>query len=243
MILSPDGSPLQHHFIRPEFLIALLEKRAFHLIRQDQQKSDRNDGVLPRACFENPFIGPLERSLGIAKDFAIGQAHAITSLRPQTYIMSWTRELSEGNHQRYGEDGKRCRLQVSKLKLSSMIGYIQGFPPKQEVHEVRGVRAHAQLKEPLYTDGTKPIPVFPPYYATVHKNAALFEQEAELRIEAVPEIDRLDPETMPPLILWNIHRFTGLSVTFAPRITVQERERILALCTELSIPVFSQGTY
>lgn len=239
MILHPDGSLLLHHFIRPEYLIALLEKRAFHLTRQDLQPSDSNDGVLPPDCFSNPYIGSFERAHGIDKDFAISQAHAIASLQPRTYIMSWTKEPSDQLRRQYGENGGRCELRTSLNALAAMIGYVRSVPPDQSVAELPGVLACAQLKATHYTDGSAPISVFPSAFATTHKDASQFSTDAEIRIEAVAETDNFEPAQMPPLILWNIHRFTGLSVTFAPRITVQERERISALCTELSIPVFS----
>lgn len=237
MILHPDGSILLHHFIRPEHLVALLEKRAFHLIRQDLQKSDPNDGVLPPDCFSKPHIGPFERSLGIDEAFAISQAHAVASLRFRTYIMSWTKEPSEQLRQQYGENGGRCELRASANVLGSMIGYVANVPPDQHVKEIPDVLACAQLKPARYTDGKTPISVFPSAFATTHKDAGKFTTDAEIRIEAVAETDDIEPTQMPPLILWDIHRFSGLSITLARRIAPQDREMIVALSTELSVPV------
>jgi hypothetical protein len=239
MIIHPDGSPLLHHFIRPEHLISLFEKRAFHLTRQDLQASDPNDGILPADCFDNPHIGPFERAHRIDKDFAISQARAIASLRPRTYIISWTKEPSEELRRQYGENGRRCELRASLNALAAMIGYVRSVPPDQSLVELPGVLACAQLKSTRYTDGRNPISVFPSAFATTHKDADKFSIDAEIRIEAIAEADNFEPAQMPPLILWNIHRFADLSVTLASRIAVQERERISALCTELSIPVYS----
>ena len=237
MIFHPDGSLLLHHFIRPEYLIALLEKRAFHLTRQDLQPSDPNDGVLPPDCFSNPYIGSFERAHRIDKNFAISQAYANASLRPRTYIMSWTKEPTEQLRQRYGENGGRCEIRASLVTLMAMVGYSGVVPPHQEIQELPGLIADAELKPTRYVDRTRPISVFPSAFATECKDAKQFHSDEEIRIKAVVDTYELDASQMPKLILWNIRRFTGLSVTLAPRISDHDREEISRLCKELSVPI------
>jgi hypothetical protein len=113
MIYHPDGSPMLHHFVRPEHLIELLDRRALHLIRQDKQ-SDPADGVLPAACFDQPFHGSLEQTLGLNPSFLRNQASAIAVLRGRTFIMSWTLTPSGPVRAIYGERGRRCELQISR---------------------------------------------------------------------------------------------------------------------------------
>ncbi len=49
-----DSSPVLTHFIRPEYLITLLQTQTFHLVRLDCQ-SDPADGKLPPANFADPY--------------------------------------------------------------------------------------------------------------------------------------------------------------------------------------------
>lgn len=227
-----------HHFIRPEYLVALLERRALHLMRQDRQ-SDLSDGVLPVACFDQPFQGPVEKMLGLKRSFLQSQASAIAALRPRTFIMSWTCAPSAEMRATYGENGLRCELHISTLNLKKLIGYewLQGneFPPRPTaIAEIAGAITTAQLKEPLYTDGTTAISVVPSYFATAHKDEQ-FARENEVRIEAV-----IHPETVPvgtddTLIRWPVFSFAGLGISPPERISPAIAARISTLAAELGI--------
>lgn len=120
MNYHPDGPRLLSHFIRPEYLVELLRRRAFCLVRQDLQ-CDPADGVLPAACFESPHVGPLERSLGLSPEFLINQAHAIAGLRNRTFIMCWTCDPAGHMRATYGENGRRCELQTSENALKRIL--------------------------------------------------------------------------------------------------------------------------
>jgi len=234
-----------HHFIRPQFLKALLETRAFHLIRQDKQ-SDPDDGKLPAACFADPHIGPLENGLGLKRDFLANQAHALAHLHRRTFIMSWTSEASDHMRQNYGESGSRCELQTSELGLKSMLGYewlrdqwggVNEFPPRPEkVGEIHGALAHAQLTEPVYTPGTAAIPVIPTYGATAHKHDR-YSVESEIRIEAVVSPESLQLGGHDTLIRWPIKTFDGLRIGIGAKVESQIGSEITALAAKLGISV------
>ena len=238
MIYHPDESLMLHHFIRPEHLIALLERRALHLMRQDLQ-SDPTDGILPAACFDRPFLGPVEQMLGLNPSFLQSQASAIAALRPRTFIMSWTLTPSARMRATYGENGQRCELQISTLSLKKLIGYewLQGneFPPKPKaIAEIAGATATAQLKDPLYTDGARAISVVPSYFATAHKGEQ-YAEENEVRIEAVIRPENLPVGSEDKLIRWPIASFTGLGISLPGQIPSATAARISALLAELEI--------
>ncbi|MEO6005225.1 MAG: hypothetical protein ABIS43_18875 [Opitutus sp.] len=230
-----------HHFIKPKFLAALLECRAFHLIRQDQQKSDPQDGVLPPANFEAPHHGELEQMLGAQPAFLVSQARAIADDRIRTFIMSWTTDPNDAMRKTYGESGQRCELCSTVLDLKQMLGYewLQGneFPPRpRAVAEISGAIGAPELKQPHYTDGKRAMPVVPSAFATAHK-ALAFAGESEVRIEAIlrPYDLQVRPEEI--LIRWPARTFAGLSVVLGAKITPEAAERISQLADSLGIPV------
>jgi hypothetical protein len=241
MIYHPDEGPILHHFVRPEHLIELLERRALHLIRQDKQ-SDPGDGVLPTACFDQPFQGPLEQSLGLNASFLRSQATAIAAHRARTFIMSWTLTPSESVRTIYGEHGRRCELRISTLNLKRLIGYewLQGneFPPKRRpVAEIGGAITTAQLKEVIYTDGRSAIRVVPSYFATAHKDEKQYAEENEVRVEAVIPLENGAVNTDDTLIRWKVTLFDGLRITLTDQIPPAAAARISGLAAELKIPV------
>jgi hypothetical protein len=238
MILHADGSPMLHHFIRPEYLIALLEVRAFRLGRQDRQ-SDLGDGILPDACFDQPFRGPLEDSLGASDSFLKSQAAGIAALRQQTFIMCWSFDPSSMARSVYGENGERCEIQISETNLKKVLGYewLKGgeWPPRRRsFSEFGGGKATAQLKEVLYTDGTKAISVVPSYFATAHKRQK-FSEEKEIRIEVVAPMECGIIKQEVAFIQWPLTTFSGLGISVTKRTPAPAVVRIFALAADLGI--------
>ena len=241
MTLHPDRSPLLHHFIKPEYLIALLEKRAFHLLRQDKQ-SDVNDGKLPDACFENPYIGPFERAIGANEAFLKNRAVGIEYNRHRRFIMSWTLDPSEKMRMKYGENGKRCEIQSSILNLRRLLGYtcIDGavFPPKcRPCPEILQAKVRVELNEPVYTDGNTPIPVLVSTLASAHKDADKYEYENEIRIQAfiMPPSIQIGPNDI--LVSWPIATFEGLVIQVGPLISREKRDKITLLASDYGIRI------
>jgi hypothetical protein len=230
-----------NHFIKPEYLISLLERRAFHLLRQDCQ-SDPADGLLPASTFDQPFQGSVEEILGLKRSFLQSQARAVAALRTRTFIMSWAISPSASVRARYGERGQRCELQVSTINLKRMIGYEwireDEFPPRSiPIAEVAGAIATAQLKSPHYTGGASAIPVVPSYFATAHKNKQRYSEENEVRIEVVilPENGCLRPSDT--LIRWPIASFVGLRILLTEQTPRDAATRLYALAAGLNVPV------
>jgi|CXWL01.1.fsa_nt_gi hypothetical protein len=239
-LYHPNGSLLLSHFIRPEYLLALLKYKAFCLIRQDCQ-SDPADGVLPPKTFTDPHQGQLEQSLGANADFLVSQAHAVAALRKRTFIMSWTCDPAGHMRETYGEQGRRCELHASGNQLKHILGYewFPGaeFPPKpRPVPEFPGGRTSAELKEAFYTDGTRAVPVIPSAFATAHKGEK-FEVEAEFRIEAIVVPDHVPVPPAQDKILWPMASFAGLTVTIGSKVPDAEAAEIEHVANSLGIPV------
>lgn len=236
LIYHPDGSAMLHHFIRPSYLIELLECRAFRLGRQDQQ-SDPADGKLPAASFEDPHIGPLEAAVGANAGFLKSQARALDVLRAQTFIMSWTLNPSGRARDVYGENGARCELTISELNLKLMLGYefpagCEFPPPRRPIPELGGIKSTAQIKPAFYTDGAKAISVVPAYFATAHKSDN-FAEEEEIRIEVISPIEGgvISPNVC--FIKWPIATFSGLSISLTDKTSDADAARIAALVSEV----------
>jgi hypothetical protein len=238
MILHPDGSMMLHHFIAAEHLVTMLEKEAFHLIRQDTYP---NDGKLPDECFTKPYRGALERSLGLEDEFLVSQAHAVDSLRHRTFIMSWTHDPSPAMRAMYGKNGLRCEIQASARSVKAMLGYSwpgrHEFPPRDQiVSEIPGGTTTAELKLPVYSDGIGAISVVPSTFATGHKTAN-HEWEAEARIAA--SVLPYDLEVLPEhtIIQWKAASFHGLTVALSPTVSAKERACIVQLAAFHEISV------
>ena len=240
MIYHSNGSRLLSHFIRPEYLVDLLRRRAFCLVRQDLQ-SDPADGVLPASCFESPHVGPLERSLGLSPEFLINQAHAVAGLRNRTFIMCWTCDPAGHMRANYGENGRRCELQTSENGLKRMLGYertpdVELWPKRRSVPEILGGRTIAELKDVLYSDGAKPVPVVPSAWATAHK-AATLAAEAELRVEAVIDPPELELDGKVARIGWELMTAADLFIVLGSQVGGEAAEEIAHLAARLGIVV------
>ncbi|MFZ5495995.1 MAG: hypothetical protein ACOZE5_11770 [Verrucomicrobiota bacterium] len=239
-LYHPDGSLMLSHFIKPAYLISLLCHRAFCLTRQDIQ-SDPADGILPQGCFDQPHLGALELSLGLSPAFLKSQAQAVAGLRERTFVMCWTCDTAGHMRDTYGEHGARCELRTSELQLKRMLGYewFPGaeFPPKpRAIPEIPGGRATAELKEPVYTDGTMAIPVVPSAGATAHK-LAKFASEAELRIEAIVGPDGVPVSPEQDKITWSLAATTGMDIIIGSQVSEPEAAEIERLANALGMPV------
>jgi hypothetical protein len=239
MIYHPDGSVLLHHFIRPDYLVALLECQKIHLKRQDLQ-SDPFDGVLPSGCTEQPFRSPLEDALGLSDLFLKSQAHAIAAMRSRTFIMSWTVSPSEGARAKYGEGGERCEIRASMAALKRMLGYetLSGneFPARKPLPEIFGSKATAQLTEPVYTQGTTSIQVVPSFFATAHKHRD-FANEEEIRIQVT--IPHETPLANPAAthILWPLNSIAGLHIQLTDKTPEAAASRMRELAADLCVEI------
>lgn len=221
MIFHPDGSRLPSHFIKPEYLAIMLRRGAFCLTRQDPQ-SDKDDGVLPAACFKRPYHGQLEQALHLSPEFLSSQAHAVAALRNRTFIMCWTCDPVGHMRQKYGENGLRCELQASEQAIKRMLGYewLAGceFPPKRRsLPEIPGGGATAELKEPSYTDGTQAISVMPSAFATAHKHE-YYAVEAELRVEAIIAPREVPVGENDHKIAWGVTSFDSMAIVIGSKI-------------------------
>jgi len=238
-----EATLILHHFIKPEHLIALMERKAFHLMRQDKQ-SDPRDGKLPDACFENPHKGQLEEILGVKGHFLKNHAMGIDARRSRRFIMSWTRDPSAHMREKYGENGRRCELQASAKHLTEMLEYEwRGgceFPPKRrDIAEIPGSFAQAELKKVIYANDGSPVSLVPSYFATMLKDQNCFAQENEIRIEAVIQPDQIEVKETDTLIRWAVVSFRGIKVILGENIALSEKDKIKWLASNLDVPILN----
>lgn len=240
MLYHSDGSRLLSHFIRPDYVITLLQTHAFCLVRQDAQ-SDPHDGKLPAACFNQPYMGALEHGLNLSPKFLANQAHAIAGLRGRTFIMCWTHDPGGHMRERYGEGGQRCELRVSELGLKRLLGYewLSGseFPPKRRpIPEIAGGHATAQLTEPIYSDGSEAIPIVPSFGATAHKHTD-YAVEAELRVEAVIEPHDASVSGAQVQIAWALTSLAELTIVLGVKVSEPAATEIGGIAASLGVSV------
>ncbi len=211
MVLHDDGSPYLHRLIAGEYLVMLLERRAFHLKSQNFQKSDPEDGVLPEACFAAPHKGPLERALNVNDDVLTSTALALNEDRMRRYIMCWTHDPSDRWRDAYGDAGTRFELLASRIQLEQMLGYEWKngayFPPRKQIDELGGAKCDAELKAAVYCSEDTPLPVVANPSATARKVPDL-DWEKEFRIE----VTDLGNHEQKKLIRWPITSFDELII-------------------------------
>lgn len=228
-----------HHFIRPDHLMKLLETQSLFLIRQDQQNDDL-DGRLPARCFTHPHTNDTTKALGLSPEFLISQARAIDSLPSRTFIMSWTHSPTDRMRTEYGENGARCELQASALSLKRLLGYSWSrgceFPPKSRpVKKAPGGETTAELKSPLYTDGTSAVPVVPSAVATGHKSERL-SWEQEIRVSASIWPPHIEVGTLK-IIQWPIESFAGLTISLGSKTETKKEACLRELAANRGVAV------
>ncbi len=230
MIYSDDGSRVLTNFIPPQFLLALLQARAFHLVRLDQQRGDPDDGKLPPACFDQPYRGAVEDALRIPDRILKSHARTFESDRIRTFIMSWTIDPSEHMQAEYGKHGQRCRLQISESRLKASLGFERKqeceFPPRRRpVPEIRGADTTVELFEANYTTNTEAIPVVPSPFAAAHKREQ-YRDEAEIRIQAVLRPHDIPVPPKVTVIRWPILSFAGLGISIGAKVDSDLADKI-----------------